>query len=79
MYKMKTLRLFAVLCNPKKKESLLLTKENMSTFAVLPTDDSNGTQYLVVSLKEEVKLPSVKTGIKAIVWQRGRISATEKN
>ena len=46
----------------------------MSTFAVLPTDDSNGTQYLVVSLKEEVKLPSVKTGIKAIVWQSAQLS-----
>ena len=67
-------------CNPKKKESLLLRKENMATFAVLPTEDSNGTQYLVVSLKEEVTLPSVKNGIKAIVWQsRAQLSAAEKN
>ena len=66
-------------CNPKKKESLLLRKENMATFAVLPTEDSNGTQYLVVSLKEEVTLPSVKNGIKAIVWQsRAQLSAAEK-
>ncbi len=80
VYKMKNASsLLLCSCNPKKKESLLLTKENMSTFAVLPTDDSNGTQYLVVSLKEEVKLPSVKTGIKAIVWQsRAQLSATEK-
>ena len=66
-------------CNPKKKESLLLRKENMATFAVLPTEDSNGTQYLVVSLKEEVTLPSLKNGIKAIVWQsRAQLSAAEK-
>ena len=80
VYKMKNASsLLLCSCNPKKKESLLLTKENMSTFAVLPTDDSNGTQYLVVSLKDEVKLPSVKTGIKAIVWQsRAQLSATEK-
>jgi hypothetical protein len=80
VYKMKnSSSLLLYSCNPKKKESLLLTKENMATFAVLATDDSNGTQYLVVSLKEEVKLPSVKAGIKAIVWQsRAQLSAAEK-
>jgi hypothetical protein len=80
VYKMKnSSSILLYSCNPKKKESLLLRKENMATFAVLPTEDSNGTQFLVVSLKEEVTLPSVKNGIKAIVWQsRAQLSAAEK-